>query len=308
MKNIYFIFIFLVLLNACASLSKTQISSVKKYAETTRNYSVFPGILVNDYINLQNQIFLMRSPLITNPEKAVNLIYNNQQMLIKSKKEAEKMDLSFRIIRCYAANLELLATTDYNKDISYSAESLKTNLDTLIGSYNSKFNKNLPKVGNLVFKAITYLGQKYVEKERAKTIKLYVEKGNNIICEMSNTTKEFIENTVMNAWLPDLDQQVKANHLALRKQIIKDTLNYSVNIISLKEIDNDAILLYQEIEYLNNLSSTMINSLESICKAHKSLSENMKEKKKLDDIISEFKDFYFSVEELNNIYKSYKAN
>ncbi len=296
------------MLNACASLSKTQINSVKKYAETTRNYSEYPGILVKDYLDLQNEIFLLRSPLITNPDKAVNSIYNNQQMLIKSKKEAEKMDLSFRIIRCYAENLELLATTDYNKDISYSAESLKTNLDTLIGSYNSKFKRNVPKLGSLVFKAITFLGEKYVEKERAKAIKTYVEKGNDIICEMSNATKDFVENTVKYSWLADLDQQVKTNHLALRKQIIKDTLNYSVNIISLKQIDNEATILYQKIDYLNNLTETMIKSLDNICKAHKSLNENMKQKKKLDDVISEFKDFYFSVEELNNIYQSYRPN
>jgi hypothetical protein len=214
--------------------------------------------------------------------------------------------LCFKIIKCYAENLEMLATTDYSKNINSGAETLGTNLDTLIGSYNSKFNKSIPKLGNLVFKAISFLGEKYVEHERAKAIKTCVEKGNGIVCEMSSVTKDFVENKVKNAWLFELDEQVKANHLALRKQIIKDTLNYSLNLLSLKEIDKEVVGFYNEIDYLNELAESLIKSLDNICKAHQALTQNIKEKKKIIDLIAEVKDFYYSIEELKNIHHSFK--
>jgi hypothetical protein len=308
MKNLSFVLLVLLILNACASLTRTQVDSVKKFADATIDYADYPGILVNDYLDLQNNIFLIRSPLITNPEKAVSSIYNNQQMLAKNKKDAEKMNLCFNILKCYAENLELLATTDYNKDINASALNLKTNMDTLIGRYNKSYNKNIPKIGNLVFKAFLYFGERYVENERANAIKKYLEKGNEIVCEMSSVTKDFVDNNVKNGWMLDITDQVKANHMALRKQIIKDTLNYSVNIISIREIDKEILTYYDEIDYLNELTESLIISLDKICMAHQALSKNIKEKKKLDDLIPEVKDFYYSVEDLRDIRHSYKSN
>ena len=308
MKHLYFLLTLLLIFSGCASLSKTQVDSVKKFADATIDYSAYPKTLITDYLDLQNELFLLKSPLITNPEKAVSSIYENRQSLLEIKKAAEQLNLSYKILKCYAENLEMLATTDYNRNIRLSANDLRLNLDTLIDKYNTTYNKNLPKLSNLVFKAFLYLGEKYVENKRAKAIKDYMGKGNEIVCEMSSVTKNFVENKVKDSWMFDMEEQVKSNHRALRKQIIKDTLNYSVNIATLRNLDKEIISYYNEIDYLNALTDMLAQSTDKLCKAHKSLSNSIKEKKKLVDILPEIKDFYYSVEDLKDIHRSYKSN
>lgn len=303
--NVGLLFLF-ALFCGCASLSKTQVDAVRKYAGATKVYAAFPGKVVSDYVDLQEDLFLLTTPLKTNSETAVNAVLRNHEWKNECKREAEKMDLGFQILKKYAEHLELLATTDYNAEIRTNAESLKTNMDTLIGSYNLKYGKAFPKFGSLTYKAVSFVGRKYVECQRAEAIKLFVEKGNTVICELSVATKDFVENTIRNSWMITMKDQLKINYLALRKQILRDTSNYSLNMSQLKALDKEALVYFDRLDQLNESITALSGSLDNVCKAHAALAASTRKREKNFAVLSELKDFYTNVEGLMRTYERLK--
>jgi hypothetical protein len=307
-RNIIILCAVWLVLSNCTSLTKSQVDSVKKYAETAEKFSDYPGKLITEYIDLQYGVYLLTTPLNTDIDKAPDAIKDRHALINKCKSDASAMDLSFRILKSYAANLKLLATTDYALDFDTNVQSLIVNMDTLIGTFNSITGKDLSKFGTLAYKAISFAGEKYIENERAIAIKAFVEKGNVLVCEMGKVASYEIENKIKNSWLSGLDGQLKANHLAIRKQILKDTQNYTLNISLIRQIDQDVIQLYDKIDYLNNLTVSLLKSIDNLCVAHTALNQNIKEKKKLDDILTEVKGFYSNIQELVTIHNSLKTN
>ncbi|MBE9511367.1 MAG: hypothetical protein IMY71_10845 [Bacteroidetes bacterium] len=307
MKNLIFILVVSIMISSCAVLTTTQLESIKKYSVATQEYSEYPSLLVKKYVDVQNDIFLLSSPLITNPEKAADKIFENNKRKNEIITEAEKLDLSFKILKEYTKNLEALATTDYYEKIEKNALSIGTNLDTLISVYNNKFDKEIPEgIGSFVYKSIVFVGKRYIDKKRADILKKYIEKGNIIIEELCKSSKEFLEKTVKEKWLSDLDLQLKNVHSGLRQQILVDTTNYPSNAYNIMLIDYKVSELYDEINYLQKMNKSLVSSIEKLYTAHNSINNNVKEKKKMEFILNDVSSFINDVYELIEIHNSFK--
>ncbi|WP_445914506.1 hypothetical protein [Yeosuana sp.] len=243
-----------------------------------------------------------------NPERGSHNIYSHYKNRKDLLNEVEKLDLSFKILKEYAKNLEVISTTDYTKKISDNAETIGTNLDTLLNIYNEKFDKEIPEgIGSFVYKSIVFIGKKHIDKKRSELLKKYIEKGNVIIEELSKTSKTFLEENASKEWISGLDEELKKAHLGLRQQILVDTANYPSNVYNVLLVDEKVSEIYNEIYYLETMNKSLIKSVENLYKAHNALYENTKQKQKMDEILNDVSSFITDVYELIEIHNEFKS-
>ena len=291
------------LLSSCSSLTTSQLASVRVYAEATRNYSRFPGQLVIDYVEVQNKIFLLGSPLIANPDRAANRIFLHHAEKTGILEEAEKMDLAFAMLREYAIWLEILASRDHPADISSGAGDMGSNLDHLIGRYNERFDTDIPVgLGNIAQRSLVMAGSKLLDRKRAEYLREYLEKGTPMIREITETTKTFLEEKVSREWLQGMDAQLKSTHTGVRRQVLTDTARFPSNSFAIIQLDTQVDGLYDEISLLKKTNDNLIASIGTLYPAHQAILHQIQEKKKLTEMLGEISALIYEVRNITDLY------
>lgn len=297
--------LFLLLITSCSVLTKPQLESIKVYAVATQEYAQYPGLLIQDYVDIQSNIFLITSPLIANPDRAASrlLAHHNEKSFIMG--EAEKLDLSFSILKEYAKSLEILSDPDYFKKVNNTIENTGNNLDQLIASYNSKYDKNLPGgLGSLLYQYMVMAGRTYLDHKRGNILKEYLSKGEPLIKEISESTKGFLQKKVADEWIMGLDLELESSHAAIRRHILIDTLSYSSHSFSIIHLDTQVSKLYGDIDQLKKLNNKLIASIDELYLAHKALNLDIRKKRKAMSILSEVTLYVSKVYGIIDLYRN----
>jgi hypothetical protein len=295
----------LLIFSGCSVLTKSQLDSIKVYAIATQEYAQYPGKLIRDFAAVQNNIFLLSSPLTANPEQAAERIMAHHQSKTALLEEAEKLDLSFDILKEYAKNLEILSNPDYfNKTIN-TIENTGTHLDQLIESYNNKFDSAVPGgLGSLVYQAMVMVGKRSLDQKRGNILKEYIARGDPLLKEITEISQRFLKEKVEEEWIKDIDQDLKSAHSAVRRQILVDTLNYPSNSFSIIQIDTQVAELYNDLYKIRKLNQSLITSLEELYLAHHSIYADVQQKKKLTTILNDVILFGSEVYEIRELYEN----
>jgi hypothetical protein len=289
----------LLLLSGCSVLTKSQMDSIQVYSLATQEYSQYPAQLINDFVEVQNSIFLLTSPLISDPERAAARIFSHQNHQNDILEEAEKLDLSFTILKEYARNLEVLSTPDYFEKFVGNIKNTGTNLDLLVDQYNSRFDKKLPEgIGSLVYQSLVTVGQKSLARQRGNILKDYILQGDPLIKEITQVTKEFLERKVSDEWLKHIDLELKSGHTAVRSHIVTDTLSYPSNAFQIIQLDTQVDQLYKDIHQLKKLNDSLIVSIDELYPAHHAITVDVQQKKKLTTLLTEIAAFVAEVHKI----------
>src|SRR5690606_4469474 len=164
-----------------------------------------------------------------------------------------------------ARNQESLPTPDLNEKFNGNMKNAGTNLDLVVGRYNSRFDKELPEgLGSLVYQSLVTVGQKSLARKRGNILKEYILKGDPLIKEITQVTKEFLEKKVSREWLRQIDLELKSAHTAVRRQIAMDTLNYPSNAFHIIQLDTHVDQLYKNIYQLTKLNEGLIHSIDKL--------------------------------------------
>ena len=297
MRNPFVVFILLFFLSGCASLTESQQQVVKKYAEATQSYADYPGVLIKKYADVQEEIFLLKSPMTASTR--IRKLHNEKKQLME---EAGRLDLSFKILKGYAKNLEVLATTDYVDNLTKSTNQMALNVDSLITLYNSSFDADMPKgLGKLTAQTIQFVGTRKLNQKRVKLIKEYIMKGDTLIAEFSKQGKAFIEEKVEKEWLQGIDDELKSAHQGVRTQFVSDTGRYASVSYDIMLIDKKVSELYYKIDELQDLCGKLKSSVGNLSKAHASVGKTIQKKKKVDILMKELITFINDANQLIGI-------
>lgn len=303
--HIGILYLSICLFFACSTLTKPQLESIKIYAVATQEYAQFPSLLIKDYVEIQSNIFLISSPLISNPERAARRLLSHHKDKTAILVEAEKMDLSFEILKEYAKSMEILANPDYFQKVEQTIENSGNNLDHLIENYNSKFDKNIPGgLGGLFYQSLVFGSKTYLDQKRGQLLKEYIIKGEPIIKEISEFTKGFLKEKVAEEWIKDIDLELESSHSAIRRHILIDTLSYSSNAFSLILLDTQVSKIYEDIEQLKQLNTKLIASLDELYLAHSALNKDVQQKKKAITVLGEVSVFVREVYGIIDLYEN----
>jgi hypothetical protein len=303
LKGIFFLSICFV--SGCSILTKPQLETIKIYAVATQEYAQYPGLLIKDYVEIQNNIFLISSPLISHPDRAAQRLLSHHKDKNAILGEAEKLDLSFDILKEYAKSMEILANPDYFQKVHQTLDNSGTNLDHLIESYNSKFDKKIPAgLGGLVYQSLVLGSKTYLDQKRGQLLKEYIMKGEPIIREISEFTKKFLEEKVGEEWIKDIDLELESSHSAIRKHILVDTLSYSSNAFSLIHLDTKVSDIYDDIHQLKQLNTKLIASIDELYLAHQALNQDVQKKRKSVTVLGEVSAYVREVYGIFDLYQN----
>ncbi|NOQ75092.1 MAG: hypothetical protein GQ574_23970 [Crocinitomix sp.] len=215
------------------------------------------------------------------------------------------MEASFKLIKAYAKNLGVLASTDYTEKLNENADLIGSSLDTLVVRYNAfGENKISVGIGKFAQEGIKFLGEKRISSKRAEALRKYITAGEELIQNVCKTSKTFFEEKVAVEWIGTLNDEVKSLHEGLRSELKEVE---SKNILEFIEVDERIAALYDQIFLITNLNDALIKSIDNLSKAHSKLSENIQEKTKLEDVISELATFMSNVSELADLHEKLKV-
>jgi len=136
-KTRLILLLFLLACYSCASLTKSQLVEVNQFAQLTKCFSAYPQRVfttLND-VRVKEQFF--QAGTIQNPQKHQLSVLRIDTFKKTGAKLNEEAGLAFQILNDYGQKLVRLTADVYALQLDTASQSLGTNLDNLIGKYNS---------------------------------------------------------------------------------------------------------------------------------------------------------------------------
>ena len=159
-------------------------------------------------------------------------------------------------------------------------------------------------MGSLIYRSLVIVGQRSLARQRGNILKEYILKGDPLIKEITQATKEFLEGKVSGEWLKQIDLELKSAHTAVRRQIVVDTLNYPSNAFHIIQLDTQVDQLYEDIYQLKKLNESLIISIDELYPAHHAITIDVRQKKKLTTLLTEITLFVAEVHEIMEQFKT----
>jgi hypothetical protein len=308
MKRLYRYLIPFLLIEcfSCTSLSKSQLKSIESYAGLLKENSEFPSVAISECINLKFDIELLNSGTFADTlanEKLWKSFLGREEAL----KKAHKADLTLKIIKQYAVSLYNISSPKSVEALSEASEQLGKNMEKLIEQYNSLSAENkIPEdIGTLVSNAISLAGKQIIRAKQAREIKKLITAGDTLVGILTDNLAVELEKLLIKDWIPAL----KAD-LATRQENLLANINQKGDYKAYyaTQYNKEIGAIIERIHNLEQLSREVIKSTRKIKNAHAQIVENIKQKKKISEILSETYELYLSVKELTDLYKKISNN
>ncbi|MFA6923803.1 MAG: hypothetical protein WC223_06055 [Bacteroidales bacterium] len=305
MKRRIYILSISILLGGCASLTKTQIESVNQFAQTSKNFSVYPSKIITELADIR----LKRGVYYANfycaePKAYVNELDSAYNEKNRDYKLSAKSDITFKIIDKYAQSLLLLSSDKYTTDLEKQSKNFGTDIDSLINVYNKigGVNKIPSGIGGLASQLIILGGDAYIKTKQAKEIKKFVPKADTLISIMTANLKEFLNGKV---YIKELNNSYSIEDLIKNENdgIKEGYKAYIASCARLKAIptiesENEYLQLKNSLDGTDILLKQTIKATDDLRTAHKKLLNVIEKKKTLTENIKELQAYY---EEVKNI-------
>lgn len=311
MKRVNYILAISLLMGSCASLTKTQIHSVNQFAQTTREFSAFPGKIMTELadIRVKRSIYYVNS--FSDPKLHIEELDSIYSQKIFDYRLSQKVDITFKIIDRYAQSLFLLSSDKYLKEIDKQGKDLGIDIDSLITLNNSiEGATRIPSgIGAAVSKLIVLGGKQYIKVKQAKEIKKYVSQADTLISVMSANLLEHLQSKNIDELIKNEERAIKRSYLSYLQQINTETRTWTIGktdtLVSISgtksTIDNDRdyLDLKNRIDGVKQLRQKTIKATIDLRKAHKKLLREIQEKKDLKQSIKELKELHEEINDLN---------
>jgi hypothetical protein len=291
MKKIIFICTaFFVLLSSCASLTKSQVATINRFARTSRNFSAYPSKIISGLAELRVKKGLYYVNALNDDSASSSRHVEELDKIYQAHKEdlhiAGKVDVTFKIIDDYAQSLLLLSSDKHAADLDSQSVNFGTNLDSLIGTYNAIPNvTTVPGgLGGVIGSVIQAGGNQIIRSKQAAAIKEFVPKGDTLIGVMTHNLLEFLESDNINLMIDFEEKDIP--------RIYKSFLNHRKPQL---QNERDYLSLKADIDHIKTLKTQTIEATKNLRKAHAKLLAEINEKKDLKDIIAELQVLYEDV-------------
>ena len=333
------ILIGLLLLSGCASLTKSQLTEVNQFSQLTKSFSAYPQKVFTTLNGVRTQEQFFMAGTIRDPKKHQQSVLKIDTFRKTGAKLDEEAGLAFQIINDYAKKLVCLTANVYSLQVDTASKPFGTNLDNLIGKYNSIVPQHaVPTgLGALFAELVSFGGDLYIHDRQAKGTKEFVTRGDTLIGAMAVTLEAFLngnDNSLMHSiarerenvninyleFLKHNDEEIRITYQAdtvygkskLRKKdsLGKKDITITGQLYAWRSTGIGADSLY--INLLDNLGADellrqqCLEAVKSLRKAHHKLMEDLQEKKTLKEIYAELQDYGNSIGQMNSTLKTIK--
>jgi hypothetical protein len=281
-----------LLLTACATLTTTQIKSVNQFAETSKNFSAYPGKILSELCDIRRQSGVYFAAGLSDPRNIVTELDSVYSDLVGDFNATQKVDITFEIIDKYAQSLMLLSSDKHAADLAQQAKTFGTDIDSLITIYNRiSGTAPLPSgIGGAVKKLVVLAGAQYIKIKQAKEIKKFVPQADALIGEMTKNLLEFLQTTKLNALIVAMETKIRAD--------FKNYYGNASNKPFAENSFNQYLGLKKQIDEVKALRDQTIAATQQLRKAHAALLTEIQTKKTLHEMRAEVKTLVEQVKDI----------
>ena len=199
MKKCLCFFCLAVLIQGCASLSKSQIESVNQFAKTTQNFSAFPSHIMSELAEIRLARSLYYANSLSDANLHIDELDSSYEQNIFDNAMSTKVDITFMIIDKYAQSLLLLSSDKFGDDLVDQAKSFGIGIDSLVTLNNAIVgNEKLPRgIGAAVSQLVVIGGKQYIRIKQAKEIKKFVSIADTLVNTMCSHLLTFLKSSTI---------------------------------------------------------------------------------------------------------------
>lgn len=280
-----------IFLYSCAVLSDSQVQNINAFANTAKNYSSFPGEVVRKSQALHYKNNILEASALPDSTLIIHSLNQAKAEYEKGIAFSEKMDLSLQLIQKYAALLDQLSSHSYTDDLGENTKELCGKLNAAVAVFNDHVQTKIPgSVGSGISQIINIVGNRIIRNKQAKALKKFIPIGDTLI--------QLTTNNLVDALDTDLKPLIESYKSTFQNDFSVLVFNHPARI------DYNTLRLYvntnSDFTNVELLRQHCINTAEKMASAHKELKENMLRKKKLNELLSETKDF---ISDVRNLYQ-----
>jgi hypothetical protein len=293
MNRIIYLLILTIFLVSCASLSKTQIKTVNHFAQTTKDFSAFPGKIMTGLAEIRTRRGVYFANSLSDPKLHIDVLDSIYSNKIHAYKVSEKVDITFKIINKYAQSLELLSSDRYEIKLKDQATSFGLDIDSLVILYNNidKTGKLPTGIGAAVGKLVIMGGQQYFRAKQAKEIKSFVHQADTLISTMTGNLLVFLKSENINELINAEERGINENYLSYIRQTSKTSI----------ENDYEYLELKNSIDEVKKLRQQTITATRNLRETHKKLLIEIEKKKVFKESLKELQLLFEQIKELKSI-------
>lgn len=275
-----------VSVSGCASLSKSQMTSIQKFSNSCDNFSNYPSALFVEMAGIRAERGCFYTASLSDPLLRIKELNSINKAYMSDLTLSEKMDLSMQVLKTYQRALKSLSHADRFNNTGREFRSLGRNLDSLIYRYNLlDLSDPLPLgIGKAVGKIVGYGAELYVRNVQTRAVRELVIVGDSLVAGVTNSIVEILSSDAVKELVENEVQGLDANYLSyLRKG--GDGRDFSG--------DRAYLALSSRTGNLAKLRSGTISAAKTLARAHNKIATEVVKRKKI-------KQLYPELEELND--------
>jgi hypothetical protein len=284
-------------LGGCAGLTKSQVETVNIFAETSKNFSAYPGKIMSEITKIRVARGVYFANTINRPDLHIQELDDIHEQQNFDDTTTSKMDVTFKIIDKYAQSLILLTSATYATEARAQSRSLGTGLDSLTSVYNRipDARKVPAGIGAAAGQLFAFGGRQYIRIRQAKQLKKFVPMADTLIAVMTGNLLEFLESANMHALIIGEERSLRQNYLSYLTQMPSQskTTGRSDTLLTLYmakapvQSDKEYLALKKNIVEVKRLRRQTVEATRALREAHKKLLVILKEKRRLEKLINE---------------------
>lgn len=289
-KGIILSFAITLTLSGCAVLTDSQVKNINAFAATAKSYSAFPSAVARQRagFHLHSEMTVVSQSQFADADDIVRRMDSARKHYNSMVQLSAKFDLSLQLIQQYAGLLTTLSSDHYITDLNAPTTSLGENLSSLVNTYNSKVKDTLPAgLGNSISKVILMAGRVLTRHQQTSALKEFVLAADTMVQVTTRNLVTVLDGEVFTdaagRSLPSLKTL-----LSLERDFFIQSYKRAVLSDSSRTNYWSIQFYYDELTAYDNteaLRQGVVQAAKSLALAHAELAKNVKQKKKLNDII-----------------------
>jgi hypothetical protein len=292
------LFVQILLLQSCASLSSGQLAAVKSFTSTGDSLGRFPEAFFEELAQIRAARGLYFSASLVDAENRVEELNSIYKGLVKDLQLAKKANLSWEILFSYQRALKILAGAARWEDTSREFRTLGRRLDSLVYRYNqSDFTKHLlpTGIGKTAGRAAGFTAMIFIKRAQSRAVKEFVIQGDDLVSAVVFELVQAFKNEQINLLIDNEKEGLDRNYISyLHKN--------GSHANSLRD-DKEFLSLKERTEKLPNIKGGIISSANRMAKAHNKLATELSKRKKVNELFIELLEFEKEVSALIKEYK-----
>lgn len=283
--------LFLIFLNGCAVLTRTQVKEVETFAGAAQKYSTLPGSVAESYAGISRDRQLLDASTLKEGELALESIEEALSSLEKLKKQAAEVDRILHLLNVYGELLLKLTSGKFTEDVHKHTKALGSEIDGGIKYYNEHYNKSFDIFGGAAAAVVRGAAGLFIKRKQSKALKKAVTGADPLIRAMIVEVEKFLllyldekdlddlkltmkdsSEVVTMGWIGKAGSQLKGTY----KNVVKKYREKDLPV-PFETVLNFAHRL-QAVRDTIRLAKDTLRAGRAYCNAHAKLAESVKSK------------------------------